>query len=96
MRPPYGWLESRFCEEFEGHLPSDFDREKRPELLWRIVQLRSYARMRDAMRTEKERERDAKPHGPVAELVAKVQHIVQQDPDDDDEDEDEDEKVEGR
>ena len=88
MRPPYGWLESRFCEEFRGCLPSDFDKEK-PELLWKIIQLRSYARMRDAMRTEKERERDAKPHGPVAELVAKVQHIVQQDPDDDEDEESE-------
>ena len=30
------------------------------------------------MRTEKERERDAKPSGPVAELVAKVQHMLQE------------------
>lgn len=34
--------------------------------------------MRDAMKSEKEREADAKPHGPVAELVAKVQHMLQQ------------------
>jgi len=34
--------------------------------------------MRDAMKSDKERERDAKPHGPIAELVAKVQYIVQQ------------------
>jgi hypothetical protein len=33
--------------------------------------------MRDAMRTEKERERDAVPSGPVAELVARVQHELQ-------------------
>jgi hypothetical protein len=33
--------------------------------------------MRDAMRTDKERERDAQPSGPVAELVAKVQHMLQ-------------------
>lgn len=29
------------------------------------------------MRTEKERERDARPSGPIAELVAKVQHMLQ-------------------
>jgi hypothetical protein len=34
--------------------------------------------MRDRMRTEKERERDAVPSGPVAELVAKVQHMLQE------------------
>lgn len=65
-----------FCEEFKV-LPSQLDGED-PELLYRIMQLRGYARMRDAMRTEKERERDSKPSGPVAELVAKVQHMLQQ------------------
>lgn len=64
-----------FCEEF-GALPSELDKED-PELLYRIVQLRGYKRMRDALRTEKERERDAVPSGPVAELVAKVQHMLQ-------------------
>lgn len=64
-----------FCEEF-GRLPSEIERED-PELLYRIVQLRAYTRMRDAMRTEKERERDAQPSGPIAELVAKVQHMLQ-------------------
>lgn len=41
------------------------------------MQIRGYERMRDAMRTDKERERDAQPSGPVAELVAKVQHMLQ-------------------
>lgn len=58
-------------------MPSALDGED-PELLYRIVQLRSYARMRDRMRSDKERERDAVPQGPVAELVAKVQHMLQE------------------
>lgn len=33
--------------------------------------------MRESMRTEKERERDAQPSGPLAELVARVQHMLQ-------------------
>jgi hypothetical protein len=57
-------------------LPSALDGED-PELLYRIVQLRGYARMRDRMRSDKERERDAVPQGPIAELVAKVQHMLQ-------------------
>jgi hypothetical protein len=64
-----------YCEEF-GKLPSEIEGED-PGLLERIVQLRAYSRMRDAMRTEKERERDAQPSGPLAELVAKVQHMLQ-------------------
>lgn len=64
-----------YCEEF-GRLPSELEGED-PELLQRIMQIRGYSRMRDAMRTEKERERDAQPRGPIAELVAKVQHMLQ-------------------
>lgn len=75
MTPPHGYLHSRYCEEF-GRLPSEIEKED-PELLERIVQIRGYMRMRDAMRTEKERERDAQPSGPLAELVAKVQHMLQ-------------------
>lgn len=46
-------------------------------LLERIIQLRGYERMRDRMQTDKERERESKPDGPVAELVARVQHALQ-------------------
>lgn len=75
VREPHGYLHSLFCEEFNV-LPSQLDGED-PELLYRIVQLRGYSRMRDAMRTEKERERESKPSGKLAELVARVQHALQ-------------------
>lgn len=64
-----------FCDEFKV-LPSQLDGED-PNLLYRIMQIRGYERMRSALRTEKERERDSKPSGPIAELVAKVQHALQ-------------------
>ena len=41
------------------------------------MQLRAYENTRDAMKSDKEREHDAKPHGEMAELVAKVQFMVQ-------------------
>ena len=58
-------------------MPSQLQGEE-PELLLRISQLRSYVAMREAMKSDKEREIDARPHGPVAELVAKVQYMLQQ------------------
>lgn len=43
------------------------------------MQLRAYENTRESMKSDKERERDAKPHGEMAELVAKVQYLVQRD-----------------
>jgi len=39
--------------------------------------MRSFVATREAMKSEKQRELDAKPHGPMAELVAKVQYMNQ-------------------
>jgi hypothetical protein len=63
------------CEEF-GCLLSQLDDED-PNLLMRIMQLRSFESSRQAMKSDKEREKDAKPHGPMAEIVAKVQFANQ-------------------
>jgi len=63
------------CEEF-GCLPSDLEDED-PNLLMRIMQLRSFENTRQAMKSDKEREKDSKPHGPMAEIVAKVQFANQ-------------------
>jgi hypothetical protein len=41
------------------------------------MQLRAYENTREAMKSDKEREKDAKPSGEMAELVAKVQFLVQ-------------------
>jgi hypothetical protein len=41
------------------------------------MQMRSFVATREAMKSEKQRERDAKPSGPMAELVAKAQHMNQ-------------------
>lgn len=71
-----------------GCLPSQIDDED-PILLSRIIQMRSFDSMRSAMRSEKQREHDAKPSGPMKELVAKVQfmnqhHLTAVDMDEDD------------
>ena len=60
-------------------MPSELDRED-PRLLSRIMQLRGYANTRDAMRSEKERERDHKyatTQSEMAKLVAKVRFMIQ-------------------
>ena len=57
-------------------MPSQLDDED-PKLLSRIVQMRSFVATRDAMKSEKERERDAEPHGAMANIVAEVQHMNQ-------------------
>jgi len=41
------------------------------------VQLRSFVATREAMKSEKQRERDSKPSGPMAEMVARAQHYNQ-------------------
>lgn len=81
-----------FCKEFDA-LPSELEKEDH-ELLYRIVQIRGYERMREAMRTEKQREKDAKPSGPIAELVAKVQKMLQDEDDQDESNEPDDDEEE--
>jgi hypothetical protein len=43
----------------------------------RILQLRRFASMRQAMRSERQVESESKPRGPLAELVAHAQHMNQ-------------------
>jgi hypothetical protein len=57
-------------------LPSQLDDED-PRLLSRIMQMRSFVATREAMKSDKQRERDAKPKGPMAVMVARAQQMNQ-------------------
>lgn len=72
-------------------MPSEFENED-PNLLARIVQLRTFAATRDAMKSDKSREADTKwvtTKSPMAKIVAKVQFMNQHglEPEDMEEDE---------
>jgi len=43
------------------------------------MQLRAFASTREAMKSEKQREKDAKPDGKMAEIVAEAQYMNQLD-----------------
>lgn len=68
--PPEEWLISRLCEEF-GIPPSVAVREPLA-LCLRIVEMRAYARVREAARNASQDEQI--PKGPLADLVFEIEH----------------------